>query len=293
MRAYKSRTFRVISSLLETRFKRIFMNQFLKIFAIGISFVLLLVSPNSFAQTATKNVGIVLIHGKWGNPTGNIKSLADALRSNGYRVATPLMPWSVKRGYDKPYQEAISELDEIVSSFKNHGMSRVFVIGTSFGANGSIAYAAYGKYPIDGVVAIAPGHIIDLSRFSKIYSKDVAIASDMIKTGKGEEMGNFLDSNAGKRQQFDMKASTYWSYFEPNGMGAMSISSKKITQKIPLLVLLGGQHDIAAPLGKGYIFSNWPEHPKSMYATLDGAEHFTAPEFAIDPILKWLADQPN
>lgn len=269
------------------------MNKLLKSFAIGISFLFLLALQNSFAQAESKNVGIVLIHGKWGNPTGNIKSLADALRSNGYRVATPLMPWSVKRGYDKPYQEAISELDEIVAIFKNRGISRVFVIGTSFGANGSIAYAAYGKHPIDGVVAIAPGHIIDLPRFSKIYSKDVSIANDMIKAGKGDEVVNFLDSNAGKRQQFDMKATTYWSYFDPNGMGSMSASSKKITQKIPLLVLLGGPHDIAAPLGKEYIFSNWPEHPKSMYATLEGAEHFTAPEFAIDPILKWLADQPN
>ena len=78
------------------------MNKFLKSFAIGISFLLLLASANSFAQTESKNVGIVLLHGKWGNPTGNIKPLADALRSNGYRVATPLMPWSVKRGYDKP-----------------------------------------------------------------------------------------------------------------------------------------------------------------------------------------------
>jgi pimeloyl-ACP methyl ester carboxylesterase len=267
------------------------MNKFLKILAIGISFFLLLAAPNSFAQVDSKNVGIVLIHGKWGNPTGNIKPLADALRSNGYRVVTPLMPWSVKRGYDKSYQEAIGELDEIVSSFKTRGVSRVYVMGTSFGANGSIAYAAYGKHPIDGVVAIAPGHIIDLPRFSKIYSKDVALAGEMIKAGKGDEIGNFLDSNAGKRQQFDMKASTYWSYFDPNGMGSMSISSKKITPKIPLFVLLGGQHDIATPLGKEYIFSNWPEHPKSVYTTLEGAEHFTAPEFAIDPILKWLAEQ--
>lgn len=269
------------------------MKHLLKCVAIGIAFLLTLFPQSSFGQAESKNVGIVLIHGKWGNPTGNIKPLADALRSNGYRVVTPLMPWSVKRGYDKPYQDAISELDDIVSNFKSRGVSRVYVIGTSFGANGSIAYAAYGKHPIDGVVAIAPGHIIDLPKFAKIYSKDVAIASDMIKAGKGDEIGNFLDSNAGKRQQFDMKASTYMSYFDPNGIGALSISAKKVTQKIPLLVLLGGSHDIAVPLGKEYIYSNWPEHPKSNYAVLDGAEHFTAPEFAIDPILKWLADNTN
>jgi len=269
------------------------MRQFFKCLALGISLLLAISSQNLFAQSESQHVGIVLIHGKWGNPTGNIKSLAEALRSNGYRVATPLMPWSLKRGYDKPYADALNELDEIVSGFRARGASRIYVMGTSFGANGAIAYAAYGKHPVDGVVAIAPGHIIDLPRFSKIYSKDLAVAGDMIKAGKGDEVGNFLDTNAGKRQQLDMKASTYWSYFDPAGIGSMSTSSKKVTQKIPLLVLLGGQHDIAVPLGKEYIFANWPEHPKSKYATLDGAEHFTAPEFAIDPILKWLADQSH
>lgn len=269
------------------------MKNLLKCVAIGIAFLFALCSPSSFAQSEPKNVGIVLIHGKWGNPTGNIKPLAEALRSNGYRVATPLMPWSVKRGYDVPYQDAISELDEIVSTYRSRGVPRVYVIGTSFGANGSIAYAAYGKHPIDGVVAIAPGQITNQPNFSKIFARDVAIARDMVKDGKGDEVSNYTDTNAGLKKQLPIKASTFLSYFDPNGIGAMSISAKKVTQKIPLMVLLGGSHDIAAPLGKDYFFSNWPEHPKNVYATLDGAEHFTAPEFAIDPILKWLADQSN
>lgn len=267
------------------------MNKFLKCVAIGIALLVTFFTQSSFAQAESKNIGIVLIHGKWGNPTGNIKPLADALRSNGYRVATPLMPWSLKRGYDKPYQDAISELDEIVSTFKSRGVSRIYVIGTSFGANGSIAYAAYGKHPIDGVVAIAPGQITDHPNFSKNFARDVAIARDKVKAGMGDEVANYTDTNAGLKKPIDMKASTFLSYFDPSGMGAISISSKKVTQKIPLMVLIGGSHDIAVPLGKNYFFSNWSEHPKNIYATLDGAEHFTAPEFAIDPILKWLADQ--
>jgi dienelactone hydrolase len=267
------------------------MKNLFKSFVAGVFVLALFTSQTAVAQVEQKDVGVVLIHGKWGNPNGNIKSLAEALKSNGYQVITPLMPWSRKRGYDKPYTEAISELDEIVNSLRSKGLSRVYVMGTSFGANGSLAYAAYGKYPIDGVIAIAPGHIVDESNSYKLYGQSLSVSGDMIKNGKGDEIATFRDVNGGKQEDFPMKASTYWSYFDPKGMGSMSLSSKKVTQKIPLVVLLGGSHDISAKLGKGYIFSNWPEHPQSVYTTIDGAEHFTAPEFAIDTVLKWLAAQ--
>lgn len=267
------------------------MNKFFKPLLASIVLLALSFSQWAFAQTEPKNVGVVLIHGKWGNPNGNTKSLGEALKANGYEVATPLMPWSTKRGYDKPYAEAIGEIDEIVGQFRSRGLSRVYVMGTSFGANGSIAYAAYGKHPIDGVIAIAPGHIVDAPSSSKLFGQSLSVAQDMIKAGKGNEVASFQDVNGKKQQNFDMTAATYVSYFAPNGMGSMSLSSKKVTQKIPLVVLLGGSHDYSASLGKGYIFSNWPEHPKSIYTTLDGAEHFTAPEFAIEPVLKWLSDQ--
>ena len=143
------------------------MKNLFKSFVAGVFVLALFTSQTAVAQVEQKDVGVVLIHGKWGNPNGNIKSLAEALKSNGYQVITPLMPWSRKRGYDKPYTEAISELDEIVNSLRSKGLSRVYVMGTSFGANGSLAYAAYGKYPIDGVIAIAPGHILSLIHISE------------------------------------------------------------------------------------------------------------------------------
>jgi esterase/lipase len=267
------------------------MRKFLKCFAVSISLLAALSSQNLFAQPDTKDVGIVLIHGKWGNPNGNTKSLAEALKTNGYNVATPLMPWSVKRSYDVPYQEAINELDEIVKQFRSKGLSRIYVMGTSFGANGPIAYAAYGKYPINGVIAIAPGHLVDTPDSFKLFGRSLYIANDMIKDGKGEEVATFQDVNGGKRRDFSMKASTYASYFDPNGMGSISLSSKKVTQQIPIAVLLGGSHDYSASLGKGYFYNNWPAHPKNVYMTLEGAEHTNAPEFAIDTVMKWLSEQ--
>ena len=265
------------------------MNKFLKLVALGFS-CWFLGTPSGQAQSDPKNVGIVLLHGKWGAPHGNIKSLSEALRANGYEVTAPFMPWSTKRSYDAPYQDAIDEIDAVVKKYRAQGLGRVYVMGTSFGANASIAYAAYGKQAIDGVVAIAPGHLTDTSDSFKLFGRSLALANDMIKDGKGEEVAIFQDVNGGKRRDFSMKASTYASYFDPKGMGAMSVSAKKVTQPVPIAVLLGGAHDYSASLGKAYFYNSWPIHPKNVYTTLEGAEHTNAPEFAIDTVLKWLSE---
>jgi dienelactone hydrolase len=268
------------------------MKKFFTSLILGVVSVLAFSAPSAWAQAGAKNVGIVLLHGKWGSPLGNIKGLADALKANGYEVTAPFMPWSTKRAYDVPYQDALNELDQIVKKYRAAGLSRVYMVGTSFGANGSIAYAAYGQHPIDGVIAIAPGHLVDHPvSWPKLYGKKLAMANELIKAGKGDELETFTDSNGGKMRDFSMKASVFVSYFGPQGMGSMSLASKRVKQPIPLVILLGGPHDYAASLGKGHIFNNWPAHPKSVYTTLEGAEHFTAPDFAIDTVLKWLDEQ--
>lgn len=269
------------------------MRQWLKVIGLVLACMGALLHTSVHAQVETKNAGIVLLHGKWGAPHGNIKILADALKANGYEVTTPFMPWSTKRGYDAPYPVAINELDDIVLKLRAKGLQRVYLMGTSFGANGSVAHAAYGKQAIDGVIAIAPGHTIELPNTSQLYKKSLAIAANMVKAGKGEELETFTDFNSGKRRDIAMKASVFVSYFDPNGWASMPLSAKKVSQKIPLLVLLGGPHDLTAELGKAHFFSSWPQHPQSAYAILEGAEHFTAPEFAIAPVLKWLSEVQN
>lgn len=269
------------------------MRQWLKVTWLALAFMGALSHPHLFAQVEVKNAGIVLLHGKWGAPHGNIKSLADALKANGYEVATPFMPWSTKRGYDSPYPVAINELDDLVLKLRAQGLQRVYVMGTSFGANGAVAFAAYGKQTIDGVVAIAPGHTVELPSTSQLYKKSLTTATNMVKAGQGDALETFTDFNTGKKRDIAMKASVFVSYFDPNGWASMPLSAQKVSRTIPLLVLIGGPHDLTAPLGKAHFFSSWPHHPKSAYAMLEGAEHFTAPEFAIAPVLKWLSELQN
>ena len=293
MSALKERASSAILGQYQLNTKVNAMRQWLRVTWLVLAFMGALSHTYLHAQTEPKNAGIVLLHGKWGAPHGNIKSLADALKAHGYEVTTPFMPWSTKRGYDAPYPVAINELDDIVLKLRAKGLQRVYVMGTSFGANGSVAHAAYGKQAIDGVIAIAPGHTIELPSTSQLYKKSLATAANMVKDGKGEELETFTDFNSGKRRDIAMKASVFVSYFDPNGWASMSLSAKNVSQKIPLLVLIGGPHDLTAQLGKAYFFSSWPQHPKSAYAILEGAEHFTAPEFAIAPVLKWLSEAQN
>ncbi|MEI8033470.1 MAG: hypothetical protein WCH05_09010 [Chlorobiaceae bacterium] len=60
------------------------------------SAMLLLLSmfASGFALAAGRQVGVVLLHGKWGDPSRHIGNPARSMRSRGSLVVTPLMLWS-------------------------------------------------------------------------------------------------------------------------------------------------------------------------------------------------------
>lgn len=107
---------------------------------------------------AEGKTGVVLMHGKWGTslPGSPVGKLASYLRNEGFLVAAPEMPWSRERGLDKPYEDAMSEIDEIVKQLRDQGATRVVVGGHSMGANAAIGYGAR-REGLAGVMAIAPG----------------------------------------------------------------------------------------------------------------------------------------
>ncbi len=77
-------------------------------------------SGDLFAANESK-VGIVLLHGKWGNPSKHINNLAESMRSSGYIVLTPLMPWSKYKGYDRDYPAALEIIDQNIKELRNKG----------------------------------------------------------------------------------------------------------------------------------------------------------------------------
>ena len=234
------------------------------------------------AQSAESEVGIVLMHGKWGGPSAPpVQALATALRARGFKVVTPNMPWSGKRMYDVDYPAALSEIDAATKTLRENGAKRIIVAGHSFGANASIAYAASGR-EMDGVMAIAPGHVPDLVSFGA----SVARARQMIAEGKADETAPFDDNNQGQNRTINTTAKIYLSFFDPNGLGAMPKSAAAIPKPVPFLWVVGRQ-DRAMGYGENYVFNKVPKHASNKYLVVS-ADHRDTPEVAAPQIVEWI-----
>jgi len=138
-----------------------------------VTFLVLVLLIATTQLHAEEKVGVLLMHGKWGTslPRSPIGKLAEALESEGYLVAAPDMPWSRDRGYDKTYEESMSEIDEIVKELRNRGATKIVVGGHSIGANAALGYGAR-REGLAGILAIAPGHIPEVKGYQNKIDND-------------------------------------------------------------------------------------------------------------------------
>jgi esterase/lipase len=109
-----------------------------KPFICQVVLALLYVFAGHSVFAASADVGVVLMHGKWGAPRGMVL-LAGDLASRGYLVSNAEMPWSEKRLYDVDYPAALEEIEQQVSDLRAKGAKRVIVAGQSMGANAAVA----------------------------------------------------------------------------------------------------------------------------------------------------------
>src|SRR5262245_51241910 len=77
--------------------------------------------PGLIAPVWAQTIGIVLMHGKTGSPNTVIDRLATTLQGAGYLVETPEMCWSVRRIYDRPFLDCLTEIDSAVARLKGRG----------------------------------------------------------------------------------------------------------------------------------------------------------------------------
>ena len=242
-----------------------------------ILFGLVAALASQIASAAGEDLGVVLLHGKGGSPTGYIRELASALQAKGYLVSTPTMPWAKNRIYDASFEEAMAEIDREVDALHQKGAKLVVVGGQSLGANAALGYAA-SRDRIGGIIALAPAHNPESPAFARRLGSDLQRAKAMVAAGKGKEKQGFSDLNQGQSLQVTATAEVYVSWFDPDGLAVMPRSAASIKNAHPLLFVVGSGDRSAPP--KDYIFDKAPAHPKSKYATLT-ADHFTAPTAAI------------
>jgi esterase/lipase len=253
------------------------------------SFVAILISlvtalASHIASAAGGDLGVVLLHGKGGLPTGYIRELASALQGKGYLVSTPTMPWATNRIYDASFEEAMDEIDREVKALRQMGAKLVVVAGQSLGANAALGYAASRDH-VDGIIALSPAHNPELQAFARRVGADVRRARATVAAGKGKEKQSFSDLNQGQAFEVTATAEIYLSWFDPDGLAVMPRSAASIKTPTALLFVVGSS-DRTAP-AKGYIFDKVPAHAKSQFVTVT-ADHFTVPTAAIETVVTWL-----
>ena len=250
----------------------------------AILFGLVTALASHIAAAAANDLGVVLLHGKGGSPTGYVRELAAALQGRGYMVSTPAMPWAKSRIYDASFEEAMAEIDRHVDALRQQGAKFVVVAGQSLGANAALGYAA-SRERVGGIIALAPAHNPESQAFAKRLGSDVRRARAMVAAGKGTEKQVFSDINQGKALEVTATAEVYLSWFDPDGPAVMPRSAASIKSPTPLLFIVGSA-DRTAPT-RDYIFDKAPAHAKSKFVTVT-ANHFTVPTAAIEEVVTWL-----
>lgn len=240
-----------------------------------------------FPAEAQEKIGVVLMHGKGGtamerSPVGK---LASKLENAGFLVIAPDMPWSRSRGFDKTHKDSMAEIDEAVEDLKSDGATKIVVGGHSIGANAALAYGAT-RGGLAGVLAIAPGHIVDIEAFQNNMGSDYKRARKMIAAGKGDEEGEFKDYNQGRASTFFATADIYQSWFDPDGPANMPVNAANLKPGTPLMWIVGG-NDRIVERGEEYVFAKAPAHDKSAYVVIGGG-HGATPSKGKTEIIDWL-----
>jgi len=234
-------------------------------------------------------IGLVLMHGKGGQPESNIASLAAALEAQGAKVVRPRMAWSGQRGqptsYAVDYDAALRAIDIAIAALRRSGATKIVVAGQSIGANAAIGYGArYGK-ALQGVIALAPGHTPDRWGRNPEIARGIQEAKALIAQGKGDMMRSFPDINQGRSFEVPATPRAWLSFFDPHGPASMPKNAKALPS-IPFLWVVG-REDMLAAAGADYAFAQAPAHPKSRYTELDSG-HMDGPDKAISVIMEWL-----
>lgn len=232
-------------------------------------------------------LGAVVMHGKGGSPLRFVSDLADGLESKGYLVANLEMPWSGNRSYDVDTDQADKQVEAAITGLKARGATKVFVMGHSQGGAFALHFAS--RYPVDGIVAIAPGGSVDGRIYLEQVGESLARARRLVAEGKGAEEQR-LDDYEGSRRNFIVVSppSAYVTWFDPAGAMSMNRSLREFPARVPVLWVSPTGDYPALRKSSTYYYGQLPPNPRHRFVEPD-ASHLGAPKAAIPDILAWAA----
>jgi esterase/lipase len=239
------------------------------------------IKPIASADT----IGIVLLHGKNGD-TRWVSPLASDLRTAGYNVVTPNMPWHRQRIYEKTFEDSLIELKSHVYLLKKQG-NKVFIAGHSLGAVAAAGYASkFGG--IDGIVLLAPGHFTGQDDFKRIVKYDVDKSRKLIEEGKGDSVTYFHDINIGGSSDLIERADIFYSWFAPDGPANFVRNMSSISEEIPILYVAASNDTIPETKNMSYAFNLSHKNKLNTFSVVE-SNHLNLPYDSYDIVSKWLS----
>jgi pimeloyl-ACP methyl ester carboxylesterase len=252
-----------------------------------VSLLLLALFAHTVAMSGERSeVGVVVIHGKWDSPNGHSMGLANYLSREGFPVATPEMPWSGKRQYDKGVDGMLAELDKATEELRAKGAKKIVLVGHSQGAAAGLNYAS--QRSVNGVVLIAAGGHPQSKVFMPHYQASVSEAKTLVAQGKGDTMVSFSDLNTGNRSRsMRCSARIFLDYFDPEGPFNTFDNAQKIKPGTAVLVIIPSRESEGLKTMADTIMKKIPGEAKASRTEVD-ADHLGAPDAAKSAIRDWL-----
>jgi pimeloyl-ACP methyl ester carboxylesterase len=251
----------------------------------------------SAAVPGAGHVGIVLLHGSWDKQPTLVEKLAGKLEDAGYKVVTPMMPWSAMRQYDVSYPQALLEVDAAVKGLRErYQVTRIVVAGHSIGASTAFVYAARNRQSVDAIAALGPARskngtgpylaVHNPGGLSTRSKENLAKAKAMMDAGAGSQLAWFNDGVQTQTRMVHAPAQAYHSYIDPEGLSDVQKAAASIAPPIPVFMAVG-KTDLIAPAAKEGIFDRAPKHAKSVYLSVPGG-HNETPDAASSAFIAWL-----
>lgn len=239
------------------------------------------------ASAAEKGeIGVVVLHGKWDAPDGHAGGLANYLRREGFKVATPEMPWSGRRAYDQGVDAMVAEINQAADELRKAGAKKIVIAGHSQGAAGALYYA--GRQQVDGIALIAAGGHAQGKTFEPHYAPYVAEAKALIAQGKTAESVSFVDLNTGGRnRRLQAPAQSVADYFDTEGPFNTYRSASRVKPGTAVLIVVPAREAEGLKRIASAIRDKLPVAAKSTLVEVD-AEHMNAPDAAKEPVSDWL-----
>ena len=257
-------------------------------FVTKLAATLLLAAACALSYAGTTDIGMVVIHGKWGSPRGPVAPLARALEREGFIVSVPEMPWSAQRVYDRSVEDTEADIDRELAKLREAGAKHVFVIGHSLGAAFTLRFAT--RHTPSGIVAVAPGHRPEGSRYAQAFREPVSTARALTAAGRGTELVGFTDLNTGGRQSYlRAPAGPFLSYFDPSGPLHMARNAASVKADVPVLWIVPAGEEQPLRSGLVGLFRSLPKHPLTKFVEPEG-DHLGAPAASARAIVDWIRE---